>query len=70
MNLLTYTILGAILALVALAGLFVASYSVSETAYWGGLTAFAVAVLVDFGLINRWFDHHATRARTRPIEAD
>lgn len=70
MNALTYTILGAVLGLIALAGLFVAADIASEAAYWGGLMAFAIGVLVDFWLINRWFDGHVTSARRAPIEAD
>lgn len=70
MNSLTYTIVGAAIALIALAGLYVAAHGNSEAAYWGGLAAFFLGVLADFWLINRWFDRQITPLRTNVVEAD
>lgn len=56
MNGLMFWWVGAVIGAIGLIGLFVASNAESDNAYWAGLVVFAVAVLVEFWLIKRWFD--------------
>ena len=55
-------VVGALVALVGIIGLFMAASAVDVIFYGVGLTFFLFATLLDFWLVKKWFDSAEHRA--------